>query len=155
MQPIRFLTFCACLSAAGLVHAQADVRTIPSGDWSRAMGPLRDAIECNTPLKATAAVRNVLRPPQGNLTADYTLPEPLTVFGSLKVTAVSIYDEGAEGASFTIKPAGVKLADIARAARLKKDNGRYFRAVKGGHIEAGEPRKGEFALSCVSGEYGD
>jgi len=145
MQPIRLATFCACLFAAGLVHAETG-----------ALGPLRAAIECSAPLKATPALRNALHAPQGNLTGDYTLPEPLTVFGSLKVTAVSIFEGGPdEGTSYTVKPAGARLADVAKAARLKKVNGTYVRDVKGGHLEAGEPSKGEVQLSCIRGGNGD
>jgi hypothetical protein len=65
------------------------------------------------------------------LDGDHKLPEALTVFGSLKVSSISIFhgDED-EGSSYTVQPEGAKLADVAKAAGLKKDGPRFVRKVR-------------------------
>jgi hypothetical protein len=153
MHPVRLLTLSAFL-LAGAAHAQInpEVNIAAGDDWNRLKAPLRDAIECKAPLKATPAVRKALHV-KDSLTGDYKLPEPLTVYGTLKVTALSIFDEGDGVVSYTVKPAGLTLAEIGKAGRLKKEKGgRYFRAIKGGHVEASEGVKGEPVISCGFGE---
>lgn len=86
------------------------------------------------------------------LDGDHKLPEVLTVFGSLKVSAISIFHgDEEEGSSYTVQPVGAKLAEVAKAAGLKKDGPRYVRKVKGGIVEASEPQPGTVQLACIRG----
>jgi hypothetical protein len=83
------------------------------------------------------------------LDGDHKLPEALTVFGSLKVSSISIFhgDED-EGSSYTVQPVGAKLAEVAKAAGLKKDGPRYAQG-QGGIVEASEPQPGTVQLACI------
>jgi hypothetical protein len=46
---------------------------------------------------------------------------------------------------------GAKLAEVAKAAGLKKDGPRFVRKVKGGIVEASEPQPGTVQLACIRG----
>ena len=86
------------------------------------------------------------------LDGDHKLPEALTVFGSLKVSAISIFHgDEEEGSSYTVQPVGAKMAEVVKAAGLKKDGPRYIRKVKGGLLEASEPQPGTIQLACIRG----
>ena len=138
------------------VAIKEDAKSQAIGDWSKAAPLLRAAIECREPLPSIKSLQSVLRQTNGSLTGDHVFPEPLTVFGTIKVKAVTIF-QGTEdeGSSFTVKPDGLTVAEIAKAARLKKDSGRYVRMVKGGMIELNETRPGEINLNCVRGGASD
>ena len=50
---------------------------------------------------------------------DHQFPEALTVFGTLKVRAISVFNgTDDEGSSYTVQPVGAKLAEVAKAAGL-------------------------------------
>ena len=46
---------------------------------------------------------------------------------------------------------GAKLAEVAKAAGLKKDGPRFVRKVRGGIVEASEPQPGTVQLACIRG----
>lgn len=133
-----------------------DANAATSTDWTTAQSLLRAAVECRKPLVATNAVRAVFRMTNGNLNGDHRLPAALTVFGSLKVASISVF-EGDEqvGRSYTVQLTNLTMAAVVRAANLKKDGQRYVRNVKGGHLEAGESQPGTIQLSCILGGYDD
>ena len=109
-------------------------------------------MECRAPLFSAKPVLAVFRLTNDSLDGDHTFPAPLTVFGSLKATGISIFQgTDDEGSSYTVKPAGVTLAQVAKAASLKKDGPRYIRKVRDGIIEASEPRPGEVQIACIRG----
>ncbi|UIF85745.1 hypothetical protein [Cupriavidus sp. UYPR2.512] len=144
--------------AAGAAWAQGmpltlrDASASTADDWAKAAPLLKAAIECRTALTATPAVRAVFKATNDALDGDHTLPEPLTVFGSLKTMGVSIFLGGEdEGSSYTVKPEGVTLPQVVKAANLKKDGPRYIRKVRDGIIEASEPRPGEVQIACIRG----
>ena len=56
-----------------------------------------------------------------------------------------------EGSSYTVQPLGVKMAEVVKAAGLKKDGPRFVRKVKGGLLEASEPQPGTVQLACIRG----
>ena len=86
------------------------------------------------------------------LDGDHKLPEALTVFGSLKVASISIFNgDEEEGISYTVQPVSAKLAEVVKAAGLKKDGPRFVRKVKGGLLEASEPQPGTVQLACIRG----
>ena len=43
------------------------------------------------------------------------------------------------------------MAEVVKAASLKKDGPRFIRRVKGGLIEASEPQPGTVQLACIRG----
>ena len=43
------------------------------------------------------------------------------------------------------------MADVVKAAGLKKDGPRFIRKVKGGIVEASEPQPGTVQLACIRG----
>jgi hypothetical protein len=136
-------------SAQGMPLALRDANAATSADWSKAAPILRNAIECRDPLFASPAVLATFRLTNSSLDGDHSFPE-LTVFGTLKVTSVSVFQgTDADGSSYTVKPKGVTLAQVAKAADLKKSGGRYVRKVRDGVIEASEPRAGEVQLACI------
>ena len=152
---IKTLLTLALTAAAGLASAQGmpaalrDANAPSSADWAKAAPILRNAIECRDPLFASPAVLSTFRLTNSSLDGDHTFPE-LTVFGSLKVTAVSVFNgTDSEGSSYTVKPQGVTLAQVAKAANLQRNGNRYVRKVKDGVIEASEPRAGQVQLACV------
>ena len=152
---IKTLLTLALTAAAGLASAQGmpvalrDANAATPADWSKAAPILRNAIECRDPLFASPAVLATFRLTNSSLDGDHTFPE-LTVFGSLKVTAVSVFNgTDSEGSSYTVKPQGVTLAQVAKAADLKRNGTRYVRKVRDGVIEASEPRAGQVQLACV------
>jgi hypothetical protein len=132
--------------------ALRDANAPAAGDWAKASTILRAAIECREPLPSASSVLGIFGLTNRQLDGDHKLPEALTVFGSLKVSAISIFhgDED-EGISYTVQPMDAKLADVVKAAGLKKDGPRYVRKVKGGIIEASEPQPGMIQLACIRG----
>lgn len=140
----------ACGQSMPLTLRDANAST--ADDWIKAAPLLRAAIECKAALTATPAVRAVFQATNDALDGDHALPEALTVFGSLKTMGVSIFLGGEdEGSSYAVKPEGVTLAQVVKAANLKKDGPRYIRKVRDGIIEASEPRPGEVQIACIRG----
>ena len=154
---IKTLLTLALAAASGLASAQMpaalrDANAPAPGDWAKASAVLRAAIECREPLPPVASVLGTFGLTNRQLDGDHKLPEALTVFGSLKVSAISIFHgDEEEGTSYTVQPQGVKMADVVKAAALKKDGPRYVRKVKGGLIEASEPHPGTIQLACIRG----
>lgn len=139
-------------SAQGMPVALRDANASTPDDWAKAAPIIRAAVECRDPLFSAKPVLAVFRLTNDSLDGDHTFSAPLTVFGSLKASGISIFqgtDE--EGSSYTIKPAGVTLAQVVKAASLKKDGPRYIRKVRDGIIEASEPRPGEVQIACIRG----
>ena len=157
MKATRTLIASALLLAASLASAQMpaalrDANAPAAGDWAKASAILRAAIECREPLPPVASVLGTFGLTNRQLDGDHKLPEVLTVFGSLKVSAISIFHgDEEEGTSYTVQPQGVKMADVVKAAALKKDGPRYVRKVKGGIVEASEPQPGTVQLACIRG----
>jgi hypothetical protein len=153
----RALIATALLVATALTNAQMpaalrDANGPAAGDWAKAGPILRNAIECRTPLRPSGPVQAVFGLTNASPNGDHRLPDSLTVFGSLKVTAISIFQGSEdEGSSYTVQLVGMKLAEVAKAARLKRDGARFVRVVKGGLIEASEPQPGIVKLSCIQG----
>lgn len=157
MHTTRTLIASALLLAATLASAQMpaalrDANAPAAGDWAKASAVLRAAIECREALPPVASVLGTFGLTNRQLDGDHELPQPLTVFGTLTVSAISIFhgDED-EGNSYTVRPQGVKMAAVVKAASLKKDGPRYVRKVKGGIIEASEPQPGTIQLACIRG----
>ncbi len=146
------LTVAAGLASAQMPAALRDANAPAPGDWAKASAVLRAAIECREPLPPVASVLGTFGLTNRQLDGDHKLPEVLTVFGSLKVSAISIFHgTDDEGSSYTVQPVGAKLADVAKAAGLKKDGPRFIRKVKGGIVEASEPQPGTVQLACIRG----
>ena len=146
------LTVAAGLASAQMPAALRDANAPAPGDWAKASAVLRAAIECREPLPPVASVLGIFGLTNRQLDGDHDLPEVLTVFGSLKVSAISIFHgTDDEGSSYTVQPVGAKLADVAKAAGLKKDGPRFIRKVKGGIVEASEPQPGTVQLACIRG----
>lgn len=157
MKATRTLIASALLLAATLASAQMpaalrDANAPATGDWAKASTILRAAIECREPLPSAASVLGIFGLTNRQLDGDHELPQSLTVFGTLKVSAISIFhgDED-EGSSYTVQPVGAKMADVVKAAALKKDGPRYVRKVKGGLLEASESQPGTVQLACIRG----
>lgn len=146
------LLLVATLAGAQMPAALRDANAPAAGDWAKASSILRAAIECREPLPPVASVLGIFGLTNRQLDGDHELPEALTVFGSLKVSAISIFhgDED-EGSSYTVQPAGARMAEVVKAAGLKKDGPRFVRKVKGGIIEASEPQPGTIQLACIRG----
>lgn len=157
MKTTRTLIASALLLAASLASAQMpatlrDANVPASGDWAKASAILRAAIECREPLPPVASVLGTFGLTNRQLDGDHKLPEALTVFGSLKVASISIFNgDEEEGISYTVQPVGAKMADVVKAASLKKDGPRFIRRVKGGLLEASEPQPGTVQLACIRG----
>ena len=146
------LTAAAGLSSAQMPAALRDANAPAPSDWAKASAALRAAIECREALPPVASVLGTFGLTNRQLDGDHKLPEVLTVFGSLKVSAISIFHGDAEeGSSYTVQPVGAKLAEVAKAAGLKKDGPRFVRKVKGGLLEASEPQPGTVQLACIRG----
>lgn len=155
--PKTLLSF-ALTFAAGIASAQAmpvalrDANASTADDWAKAAPIIKAAVECRDPLFSAKPVLAVFRLTNDSLDGDHTFPAPLTVFGSLKATGISIFQgTDDEGSSYTVKPAGVTLAQVVKAASLKKDGPRFIRKVRDGIIEASEPRPGEVQIACIRG----
>lgn len=148
-----FLPLATCLAGAqGMPLPLQEANTSTLNDWAKAAPILRAAIECRAPLDANKSVLTVFRLTNETLDGEHSFPAGLTVFGSLTANGISIFQgTEAEGSSYTIRPAGVSLAKVVKAAALKKDGPRYVRKVKGGVIEASEPRPGEVQIACIRG----
>ena len=157
MKATRTLIASALLLAATLASAQMpaalrDANAPAAGDWAKASAVLRAAIECREALPPVASVLGTFGLTNRQLDGDHKLPEALTVFGTLKVSAISIFHgDEEEGSSYTVRPVAAKMADVVKAASLKKDGPRYVRKVKGGIIEASEPQPGTIQLACIRG----
>jgi len=157
MKATRTLIASALLLATSLASAQMpaalrDANAPASGDWAKASAILRAAIECREPLPPVASVLGTFGLTNRQLDGDHKLPEALTVFGSLKVASISIFNgDEEEGISYTVQPVGAKMADVVKDASLKKDGPRSFRRVKGGLLEASEPQPGTVQLACIRG----
>ena len=146
------LTLSAGMASAQMAVALRDANQSTSADWVTAQPILRAAVECRKALEPVDAVRAVFRMTNANLNGDHQLPGVLTIFGSVTVEAISVFDGGDdEGASYTIQPKGMTMAALVKAARLKKDGPRYIRQVKGGLLEASEPQPGIVQLACIRG----
>lgn len=157
MKATRPLIASALLMAATLASAQMpatlrDANAPAPSDWAKASAVLRAAIECREALPSASSVLGIFGLTNRQLDGDHELPQPLTVFGTLTVSAISIFhgDED-EGNSYTVRPQGVKMAAVVKAAGLKKDGPRYVRKVRGGLIEASEPQPGTVQLACIRG----
>ena len=157
MKATRTLIASALLMAATLASAQMpvalrDANAPAAGDWAKASAVLRAAIECREALPPVASVLGTFGLTNRQLDGDHKLPEALTVFGSLKVASISIFNgDEEEGISYTVQPVGAKMAEVVKAASLKKDGPRFIRKVKGGLIEASEPQPGTVQLACLRG----
>lgn len=146
------LLLAATLASAQMPAALRDANAPAAGDWAKASTILRAAIECREPLPPVASVMGTFGLTNRQLDGDHKLPEVLTVFGSLKVASMSIFNgDEEEGISYTVQPVGAKMADVVKAAALKKDGPRFIRRVKGGLIEASEPQPGTVQLACIRG----
>lgn len=154
---IKTLLTLALAAVAGLASAQMpaalrDANAPAAGDWAKASAVLRAAIECREALPSASSVLGIFGLTNRQLDGDHELPQSLTVFGSLKVSAISIFHgDEEEGSSYTVRPVAAKMADVVKAASLKKDGPRYVRKVKGGIIEASEPQPGTIQLACIRG----
>lgn len=146
------LLLVATLASAQMPAALRDANAPAAGDWAKASAILRAAIECRKPLPPVPSVLGIFGLTNRQLDGDHKLPEALTVFGSLKVSAISIFHgDEEEGSSYTVQPVGAKMAEVVKAAGLKKDGPRYIRKVKGGLLEASEPQPGTIQLACIRG----
>jgi hypothetical protein len=157
MKTTRTLIASALLLAATLASAQMpaalrDANAPAPSDWAKASAVLRAAIECREALPSASSVLGIIGLTNRQLDGDHELPQSLTVFGTLKVSAISIFhgDED-EGISYTVQPVGAKMAEVVKAAGLKKDGPRFIRKVKGGIVEASEPLPGTVHLACIRG----
>lgn len=157
MKATRTLIASALLLAATLASAQMpaalrDPNAPAPSDWAKASAVLRAAIECREALPPVASVLGTFGLTNRQLDGDHDLPQSLTVFGSLKVSAISIFHgDEEEGISYTVQPVGAKMAEVVKAAGLRKDGPRFIRKVKGGLIEASEPQPGTVQLACIRG----
>ena len=158
MRAPKTLLSLALTLAAGIASAQAmpvalrDANASTADDWAKAAPIIKAAVECRDPLFSAKPVLAVFRLTNDSLDGDHTFPAPLTVFGSLKATGISIFQgTDDEGSSYSVKPVGVTLAQVVKAASLKKDGPRYVRKVRDGIIEASEPRPGEVQIACIRG----
>lgn len=139
-------------SAQGMPVALRDANASTNDDWTQAAPLIKATVECRNPLLTAKPVLAVFRLTNDSLNGDHAFPAPLTVFGSLKATGISIFQgTDDEGSSYTVKPEGVTLAQAVKAASLKKDGPRFIRKVKDGIIEASEPRPGEVQIACIRG----
>lgn len=155
MRRRSFLIAGALQLAAGLVWAEMPAALIDTnapiaGDWARVAPLLRAAIECRASLPRSIPVRAVFRLTNNHLGGHHVFPEPLTVFDSLQVSAMTIV-EGAEGdgSSYAVQPEGVAMAEVIQAARLRKSGTRYIRRVEEGLLMASMPQPGVVRLVCV------
>lgn len=150
-----FLIAVALQLAFGLAWAEMpaaliDANAPAASDWARAAPLLRTAIECRASLPPSIQVRAVLRLTNSRLGGYHTFPEPLTVFDSLQVSAMTIV-EGTEGdgSSYAVQPEGVTMAEVIQAARLRKSGAHYIRRVEEGLLMASTPQPGVVRLVCV------
>lgn len=159
MKSPRSLIASALLLLAGIANAQMpasvrDANAPGADDWTKAVPIIRSALECRSSLPSSKHVLSVFRLTNSNLNGDHKLPQELSIFGSIKVSAVSVFiGDEEEGSSYTVQPAGVTMDALIKAAGLKKDkhSSRYLRVVKGGLLEASEPQPGTFQLACIRG----
>lgn len=146
-------------TASELINAQMpaplrDSHAATSDEWKKAAPTLQAAFDCRQTLQHTDAVKAVFGATNDQLTGEYPLPAPITVYG-LKASAISVF-EGSddEGSSYTLQLGGESITRIAKAAKLTKDKKgpRYIRQVKnGGLLEASELQPGHAQLSCIWG----
>ena len=121
MKATRTLIASALLLAATLASAQMpaalrDANAPAAGDWAKASAVLRAAIECREALPPVASVLGTFGLTNHQLDGDHKLPEALTVFGTLKVSAISIFHgDEEEGSSYTVRPMAAKMADVVKA----------------------------------------
>lgn len=154
--PFILLMAASYSCAQGMPTVLRDANAVSSEDWAKAQPILRDAIECRAPLRPNRAVLAAFRLTNTVIDGDHQLPAPLTVFGVLKVDNISIFQGNEEeGTSYSVQLTGVTMAQVARAAKLNKDGGRYVRMVQGGMLEVSKPRPGTVELSCIRGGYSE
>lgn len=138
------------LAWADMPAALLDANAPSAGDWARTAPLLRAAIECRAPLPPSIPVRTVFRLTNGHLGGHHVFPEPLTVFDSLRVSAMTIVEGAAgDGSSYSVQLERVTMAAVIQAARLRKAGARYIRRVEGGLIMANMPQPGVVRLVCV------
>lgn len=155
----RSLIVSVPLLLAGIASAQMpatlrDANAPGADDWAKAAPALRNALECRSSMPASKPVLSVFRLTNHNLNGDHKLPQELVIFGSIKVSTVSVFiGDEEEGSSYTVQPAGVTMDALVKAAGLKKDKhgARYVRVVKGGLLEASQPQPGTVQLACIRG----
>jgi len=118
------------------------------------LSAVQNAFECKQRLANTPAIRTVLGNKEktelheSDLNGNYTLSQPIKVFG-FEIHQVQISENNDTGTSYSFTLAKSELKNLAQAAKLKPNDGRYYRTIKGGHIEAGNSSTGNIALSCI------
>src|SRR6218665_3394930 len=96
MKATRTLIASALMMAATLASAQMpaalrDANAPAAGDWAEASAVLPAGIECRESLPPVASLLGTFGLTNRQLDGDHDLPQSLTVFGSLKVSAISIF----------------------------------------------------------------
>ncbi|QKJ68260.1 hypothetical protein HQN60_15725 (plasmid) [Deefgea piscis] len=115
---------------------------------------VQNAFECKQRLADTPAIRSALGNKEKSelretgLSGNYTLSQPIKVFG-YELHNVHISEDADTGTSYSITLPKSELKKLAQTAKLKANDGSYYRAFKGGHIEAGNSAPGSIALSCI------
>lgn len=118
------------------------------------LSAVQNTFECKQRLANTPAIRAILGNKEktelyeAGLSGNYTLSKPINVFG-YEIHQVQISESEDTGTSYSFTLAQSELKNLAQAARLKPNDGRYYRTFKGGHIEAGNSSTGNIALSCI------
>jgi hypothetical protein len=115
---------------------------------------VQNAFECKQRLANTPAIRTILGTKEktelneSGLSGNYTLSQPIKVFG-YEIHQVQISENDDTGTSYSFTLAKNELKNLAQAAKLNPNDGRYYRTINGGHIEAGNSSTGNIALSCI------
>jgi hypothetical protein len=115
---------------------------------------VQNAFECKQRLADTPAIQSALGNKEKSelretgLSGNYTLRQPIKVFG-YELHKVHISEDADTGTSYSITLPQSELKKLALVAKLKANDGRYYRAFKGGHIEAGSSTPGNIAMSCI------
>lgn len=118
------------------------------------LNALQKSFECKQRLTNTSANQTALGNKEKSelrevgLSGSYTLTLPITVFG-YEVRQVQISEDEETGTSYSFTLPKSELKNLARVAKLKLNDGRYYRTFKGGHIEAGSSTTDSIALSCI------
>ena len=115
---------------------------------------VQKAFECKQRLSDTPATRSALGNKEkselreAGLSGNYTLSQPIKIFG-YELHKVHIFEDADTGTSYSVTLPQSELKKLAQVAKLKANDGRYYRAFKGGHIEAGSSTPGNIAMSCI------